>query len=151
MVEDMQEQENKKNVVDEKKRVLKKMEKSIRDTERKISQKKINSIGKLAVKAKLDEIDLEILYGAFVDISIKISDDSYKSSCLELARKQQHPLNGNRVAISFNKPPSLEIKEQLKNLSFKWNRFRGEFYGTCEQTTLSNILKDVEHKIEVIG
>ncbi len=55
----------------------------------------------------------------------------------------------NGITISFESPPPLEIKEQLKNLNLKWNAFRGEYYGFCEKNTL-NFLNDFKCKIENI-
>lgn len=139
-----------KKTLEEKKRDLEEKKKNLMNRERLSSQRKLLDVGKLALKAKITHIDADLLFGAFIEISANERNSEHLTKWRENSKKMQKEINGVRIAISFKQPPSLEVKNHLKQLNFRWNRFRGEYYGFGEKSIVSDSLNGVECKIEVI-
>lgn len=139
--------------IEEKKKLLKRKEKEIKEKERKKQMKSYEKIGRFAKKASLPDIDDEALLGAFIELS----ENSKKEENLKKWRALTQNLkdksdkeNGTPLVIKFTKHPEKEIRDDLKEQGFKWNSFRGEFYGFGSLETARNNYKELGAQIEVI-
>lgn len=133
------------------KKRVKQREKMIKEKERMSAQNTLSNLGHLFVKTKLAHLDPEILIGALLEIAEKSKDEKLLSAWREKSQQHFQDKNkGNAISISFPNPPAFEIKEKLKEMNFKWNAFRGEYYGFGEKSALSNFLENIDHKIEII-
>lgn len=143
--------EKQKARLEDTKRRIKQKEKMIKEKEKMSAQNTLSSLGQLFVKANLAHLDPEILIGALLEIAEKTKDEKILATWKE---KSQHHFKdtkkGSAISISFKTPPDFEIKEKLKEMNFKWNAFRGEYYGFGEKSALSDLLENIEHKIEII-
>lgn len=147
--------EKQKSKLEDTKRKIKQREKMLKEKEKMASQNVLIDLGKLFVKAQISHLDHDSLLGALIEISEKSKDEKNLLSWKEKSKQQiENDLKtnqGNPITIKFENPPAKEIKEQLRNMDFKWNRFRGEYYGFGEKTGLSNLLENQKCKIEIIS
>ena len=137
--------------------VLQKIEerkKRIRELEiraKKLGRKKrLVEFQSLANKAGLLDLDLDstALFGALLEISESSKDLKTLNRWKERgAIKTEDKIP---VAISFKTSPSQEIKDSLKDLKFRWNSFRREYYGSGDISVLKSLLKNVEHEVITI-
>ncbi|MFI5343902.1 MAG: hypothetical protein ACHQUC_06750 [Chlamydiales bacterium] len=119
--------------------------------EKKKRVKQFSEIGKLAFDSNIDQLEHEILLGAFLEIASQVTEKSKIDHWRNLARKfsKDHENERSALIILFQNPPSEEIKESLKEMKFRWNKFRGEYYGYGDKKVLSDLLKSAQAKIEV--
>lgn len=132
---------------------LKEQEKKLLEKEKLMKKNRYAEIGKLAYKAKIGSLNENLLLGAFLEISHKMKTDSHQKSWEKLAEDFQNDLTSNSntpLTISFKTHPDKEIQEQLKGLKFRWNSFRGEYYGYGNHDELKELLKNCSCKIEVV-
>ena len=120
----------------------------------------VNSLGQLFVKTKTSHLDHEVLFGALLEIAERAQNEHALNSWrvkfeeyAEINKKSYVTANGSRMTISFKSQTSLapEIKEKLKEMKFKWNEFRGEYYGFGDREALRNLLAGHECNIETIS
>lgn len=147
----MQNRSSTKKTLEEKKRDLKEKERVLREKEREYSQKKLIGLGKIAMRAGLSDIDPEVLFGAFLEVIERSKDPSVIAEWKIRSQKNSEGVSGNRIAVSFKNPPPIEEKNKLKDLNFRWNKFREEFYGFGDINQLSVLLKNVECDISIIS
>lgn len=134
------------------KQKLKERQKLVRDKEKRSSQYRLNNLGKLLVKAKISHLDPDVLLGALFEVSEKAKDEKKIEHWKNISQMHQEQKNkGNAIIISFNVPPEVKIREKLKELNFKWNSFRGEYYGFGDKNAVSELLKNHECKIETFN
>ncbi len=147
----------KKQAILEKKENLSKLEKAIRikekQKEKQSDLKKFIEIGKLANKVSIDQLDPVVLLGAFLEIAeqssakIKVADWHRKGSNFQLPSAEHTSI---ALCLSFKSPLDQKSKEYLKELGFKWNKFRKEFYGYGDKGQLVERFKEYECKIESV-
>ncbi len=146
--------ENSKVVLslEEKRSLLKRKEKILAEKERKMSERQLINIGKLASKAQINHLDDQALLGAFLEIASHLTNNSKLQSWEEQAKKHLNSKSeiGDPLAIKFKEQPNKDIVNLLKNAKFKWNRFRREYYGRGNRSEMAKILKNVDCKIEVV-
>lgn len=136
----------------EKKDILRKKEKLLSAREKLSTQNQMINIGKLASKAKINHLDDHTLFGAFLEISKHLSDDSKLTAWkMHSENKNKEKESGKPLTISFKLTPDKEVKDLLKLNKFKWNSFRREYYGFGDKAELSKLFKNIECKIEVIA
>jgi hypothetical protein len=127
--------------------------KEIKKREQRITQKRFLEIGRLAYRTNISKMDDESLLGAFIELQEKAEDpaniDMWKSKAAAIRsveEKKRMPLS-----VCFKETPPLEIKALLKELKFKWNSFRKEYYGYGEKSGIIDLLKNYQVEIEVIS
>lgn len=143
--------EKQKSKLEDNKRKLKEREKMLKEKEKKSSKNTLSNLGRLLIKTQISHLDSEALIGALLAISEMAKDE--KNISLWKEKAQKHKANdktGNAITISFKNPPDFEVREKLKELNFKWNSFRGEYYGFSKKDEVSDLLKNHECKIEMI-
>lgn len=144
--------EEKKKKIDEQieKNLLKK--KLLIAKEKKKRASKFSDIGRLAYRANIDQLDEQVLFGAFLEIAKNIKDETvkkWKEDAEEFSKIQVK--NSEQIfIISFEEEPTREIKRKLKENKFSWHRFRKEYSGKGNREEIEYLLKDCKVKIEEI-
>jgi hypothetical protein len=138
-------------LLEKKKRILDR-EKQLKQKEKIALGKKFSDWGKLVFRAGLSDWDPDILLGALLEIKERAGDDSSIQSWKKRAAEanQMQDMTKHCICVKFEENPPQEIKTMLKNRKFKWNSFRGEYYGYGDREVLADSLKDYQVKIEVI-
>lgn len=147
--------EDAKRALAEKKEKLIKKEKLLKEKERKLRTRKLIHLGSLFEKAELDHFDSMQLFGALLEIKPMLSDDATLTHIAKKGKEafdQKHKdTHLSPLAVSFENPPPKSLLLRLKQLGFKWNRFRNEWYGTADQQSLAKELEKASPKIEVLN
>ncbi len=125
--------------------------------ERKARTKNLIENGGLIVKAELDHLPSNALYGALLFIKDELQNNPELMDCW-LAR-------GNKafneeikqtlaVILKFKHEPQKKIKDTIRcSYGLRFNRFRQEWYGNLTDihiNKLKNDIADIEHNIEII-
>lgn len=151
MVKDL---DDKLKKLEEKKKKILLKEKILREKEKKKKSKRFSLIGKLASKANIDHFDDKTLLGAFLEIQRLSESEEIKS---EWKSSGQSFIQGNQIteqtplSLSFTEDPDSLTKKALKDLGFRWNSFRKEFYGYGKKEELQSVLNGTKFNIEVLS
>lgn len=122
--------------------------------ERKMRTRHLIELGGLVVKAELDHLPTNTLYGALLTLrSALIEDNNIKaywtkigSEKFDLEQREFTP-----VIIKFDQQPEKNIRDTLRSHDLKWNKFRSEWYGNVlNLQQLKTDLVSVKHDIEII-
>lgn len=145
--------EIKKVKLEEAKQKIILQEKLIKEIERKKRARNFSEVGRIAFKADIDEIDKDAMFGAFLEISEKLKSGNSLENWKEKAKLFLESNDQKKqvgYSVIFSKDLSVEVKQIMKNLGFKWNRIRKEFYGYSDLKTLQFELKNSDAKITEI-
>lgn len=137
----------------EKKRKIHLREKIIKERERKALYRKFLHVGKIAHQAGITNLDLDSIRGAFLEIADFSQDPNKLENWKALASSISKSISTEgreQLAICFDESPDPKVKRTLRDLEFKWNAFRKEFYGYGKKQDLQRQLKDVKCRIEVL-
>lgn len=120
--------------------------------EKKKRQMKFSEIGKLAYQANIDQIDKEVLLGAFIEIAKNINEEKLKEwkDNVNQLKKNQTTNDQQLYSLSFLEEISTEIKRKLKENGFVWNRFRKEYYGKSSSQKIKGFLENIKVNIEIL-
>ena len=146
-------EEEKKKIEQQKKRVQLK-EKLLKQKESQQKSRRISEIIEVAFKTQIHQLDDMVLLGAFLEIADKIHDEGTLNAWRkagELHKHEQIEKADIHLAISFNTDPGKELRDQLKQLKFRWNSFRHEFHGYGIQEELEHLLQGTDHSIEILS
>ncbi len=137
---------------------LQSQEQKLKLTERKKRTRRLIELGGLIVKAELEELNNNTLLGALLSLKSSISkNETLINEWTEQGAKTFEALDQNQtigadktpVIITFKAEPSRELKSQLRDLNFKWNPFRKEWYGYGDSYALKFLLKPSGGRIEI--
>ena len=122
----------------------------IKEKSRKQRTRRLIELGGLLVKAKLDELENNTLYGALLSLSDELNNnpskkEQFKSIGVDAFAKEQ--IDKTPVLLSFVDQPDKNTLAQIKELGLRWNKYRQEWYGETELEKLQSVVKDIEHKI----
>ncbi len=122
----------KKLSIEQKKNRLKEQEAKLKLEERKARNRRIFEMGGLVMKAKLDHLDADQLYGAL----LSIAEYNERADVLsEWANKggnafvEEKRTQGVLIRATFVEKPSMEVRQQLRALGLKWNSMMEEWQG----------------------
>lgn len=127
-------------------------EKLIKEKERKLRTKRLIELGSIITSAGLDDLEKEILLGAFLEIKNLSGKDGKINDWREKGKgflKTDEELNPQPLIISFASELPGEIKTALKKKKFKWNQFRREWYGYGKKEELEKSLSGLNANVEV--
>jgi hypothetical protein len=144
---------DKRQQIDIEKEKIRKKEKELKEREKKIRAKKFIDIGRLAFSIAIDTLEQDAMLGAFLEISEKINDkniSAWKKKAKEY-NENRKTLDSTPLSVCFKSPPNKEIKDQFKDLGFRWNSFRKEFFGHGQYSIVNDLIKGLDCKIEVIS
>ena len=122
--------------------------------ERKLRTRRLIEIGGLVVKAKLDHLPTNTLFGALLTNFASLTKDSniqkqwtvLGKSVLDQEEKKQ-----SAVILRLDSKPSDQIRVHLRSHGLKWNKLREEWYGfVTNLDSLKEGIKSTPHNIEVI-
>jgi hypothetical protein len=154
----MQNTEKQKNIAQQKIKLEQKKNRLIAEEtklklkERRMRTRHLIEVGGLIVKAGLDHLPTNTLYGALLSLSsslerdASIKDEWTKLGKMEFDREQK---NKHPVILKFNKQPDSELRQIIRNHGLKWNRVRQEWYGEILNIDdLKNNLGSVKYELE---
>ena len=117
----------------------------LRLKEQKMRTRHLIEIGGLVVKAGLDHLPTNTLYGALISLSDELkSNDSIRSAWNS---KGQTAFNKEKqdktpVILKFETEPNSDIRDFIRSCGLHYNRFRQEWYGFV------NNLKNLKSKLQ---
>lgn len=114
-------------------------------------KKKIHNLielGKLVEKANINHLTSNELFGAFLEIKENCNSEEKKEFWTKKALKENAKTDCPLI-ITFMSDPTQQTKDLLKQLKFKWNSFRKEWYGHGDLEKLKTLLKNTSAKIEI--
>ena len=131
-------------------------EQKLKLQERKIRTRRLIELGGLVAKAELDHLNNNTLLGALlfiksgshqkenIDLWTEQGARSFEESKSKIKTKEEKiPL-----IITFKSEPTRETKSQLRDLKFKWNPFRKEWYGYGAESDILDLVKDIGGSVE---
>ena len=130
-------------------------EQKLKLEERKIRTRRLIELGGLVVKAALDHLNNNTLLGALlflkreshqkenIDLWTEHGAQSFEESKHKTNKEEKIPL-----IITFKSEPTRETKSQLRDLKFKWNPFRKEWYGYGIESEILDAVKDIGGSVE---
>jgi len=100
--------------------------------ERKMRTRHLIEVGGLVTKAGLDYLSTNTLYGALLSIATSLETNQIiKDEWTRIGKTKldQEQTNKHAVILKFEQEPSSEIRKVIRNHSLKWNKLRQEWYG----------------------
>lgn len=149
--------ENEK-ILDRKKKIalkkarLERKEKSLMEMERKLRIRKLIELGSLVSKAGIEWMDIDTLFGAFLEIKEKSTNENVLKAWNEKGSQAfifDQKNQSQRLIISFREDPPQETKNALRDMRFRWYAFRREWYGIGKKEEIEKILSNDQANIEI--
>lgn len=138
-----------KHKVERKKNSLKQLEAYLKERERIARTSQLIELGKLVVKAGLDELENNVLLGLLLEIKERAVDEKTVQSWTQLGAAAFAKENRGKtpVIVKFATKPAQEVRYKIQDLGLKWNALRGEWQGDVKVPVLRHILKNKESQI----
>jgi hypothetical protein len=136
---------------------LQSQEQKLKILERKQRTRRLIELGGLIVKAELEELNNNTLLGALLSLKQHMMrNEAVLSEWTErgaiafeaLDQNQSTGTDKTPVVITFNSEPPRELKSSLRDLNFKWNPFRKEWYGYGNIHELRSLIKSAHGAVE---
>jgi len=125
---------------------LKEQESRIKNFERKTRTRRLIEIGGLVVKANLDSLTSNELYGALLEIADKAKDAAKLKTWEEKGGKaffHEGKQNGEPIIVKFTEKPDNQIRKVLREHGLKWNSLRQEWEGFADYHALKSIIESI--------
>ena len=145
--------------LDEQKKKLeqKKARMAIEETklkERKMRTRSLIEKGRLITKAELDHLPTNALYGALLSLKKQLNDNEKIISGWIIkgnAAFNKEKKDTTAIILKFADEPIKEIRDFIRSLGLRFNRFRQEWYGTIENPNeLKSKLGDINYELDII-
>lgn len=150
----MQNVEEQKVRLEQKKNRLITEETRLKLKERKMRTRHLIEVGGLVTKAGLDYLPTNTLYGALLSIADSLENNqAIKNEWTRIGKTKldQEQTDKHAVILKFEQEPSSEIRKTIRNHGLKWNKLRSEWYGYCSNVdSLKNDLGTTLYQIEEI-
>ncbi len=123
--------------------------------ERKARTRHLIELGGLVVKANLDHLPTNTLYGALLSLQNSLEhDNKIQNNWTKIGKEKFNQEKQERPAVIIKFKDQLtnkSIRDTLRSHNLKFNRFRQEWYGfVTNLETLKTELKNSEHNLEII-
>lgn len=122
--------------------------------ERKMRTRHLIEMGGLIVKAELNHLPTNTLYGSLLSLKesltnqADIKDQWTKTGKTAFEQEQQQK---TAVILKLVEKPSLEIHSHIRSHSLKWNHLRNEWYGyVLDIQGLKNGLGGLKYELQII-
>lgn len=122
--------------------------------ERKMRTRHLIEMGGLIVKAELDHLPTNTLYGSLLSLKesltkqSNIQDQWTKTGKTAFDQEQQQK---TAIILKLNEKPSLEIRGIIRSYSLKWNHLRNEWYGyVLDLQALKDGLGDLKYELQIV-
>jgi hypothetical protein len=137
-------------------------EQKLKLTKRKKRTRRLIELGGLIVKAELEELNNNTLLGALLSLKSSIANNEtilnewteQGARTFEAQKQSEDAGDGTDtipLVITFKAEPLRELKSQLRDLNFKWNPFRREWYGYGDMRNLQSLVKPANGTVESCG
>ncbi|MCB1075273.1 MAG: conjugal transfer protein TraD [Simkania sp.] len=143
--------EEEKKKLELKKSRLDAKEKKLKEKERKIRTRRLIELGGLVAKSGIEDLNNNELLGALLEIHEARKDEAKVKKWKEKGAKafeKEHEEKGEALVVTFDEEPERDIKSQLRDLGFSWNRFRKEWYGYGKEEEIKKMFSNA--KIEKV-
>jgi len=133
---------------------LKEQEARIKDIERKTRTRRLIEIGGLVVKANLDSLTSNELYGALLEIADKAKDIDNLKSWEEKGSKaffHEGKQNDEPIIVKFTEKPDNETCKILREHCLKWNSLRQEWEGMADYLRLKPVIENIGGSIQKLN
>jgi len=122
--------------------------------ERKMRTRHLIEVGGLVVKAGLDHLSTNTLYGALLSLKNKLEhNNNIKEEWTNTGKTAFREEEQARTAVILKlaEKPSKETRDHIRSHGLKWNHLREEWYGyILDLPSLKTAINSVEHHLEVI-
>ncbi|WP_425360596.1 conjugal transfer protein TraD [Candidatus Tisiphia endosymbiont of Ceraclea dissimilis] len=122
--------------------------------ERKARTRHLIELGGLIVKADLDNLPTNTLYGSLLSLKDSLTSQSdiqdqwTKTGKAAFDQEQQQK---TAVILKLEEKPSLEIRAHIRSHTLKWNHLRKEWYGyVLDLQDLKDGLGDLKYELQLI-
>ena len=147
--------EEQKKKLEQKKNRLVTEETKLKLKERKMRTRHLIEVGGLVVKAKIDNLPTNTLYGAILTLSNElISNPDIKNSWTDLGKAQldKEDTETTPLILTFESQPEKDVRNEIRALGLRWNKFRSEWYGTVSDLdALKRAVKNQAHNMEILN
>ena len=151
----MSQLEDQKIKLEQKKNKLATEELKLRFKERKAYTRNLIKLGGLVVKAGLDSLPVNALYGALLSLKDTLEkDDAVQAVWIVKGNAAFNRERQEKVAIilKFKKETESNIRDLLREHGLMWNKFRGEWYGyTTDLDSLKEGLGSIPYNLEIVS
>lgn len=141
--------------LEQKKNRLAAEELKLKFKERKARTRNLIELGGLIIKAELDNLPANALYGALLTLKDTLDkDDGIQAVWIVKGNAAFNKETKARVAIvlKFKEQPESIIRNHLREHGLMWNRFRQEWYGyTSDLDSLKEGITNIQHTLEIIN
>lgn len=141
----MQDIEEQKVKLEQKKNRLVLEETRLKLKEQKMRTRHLIEMGGLIVKAGLDQLPINTLYGALISLNDELkSNDNIRSAWNSKgnAAFNKEKQDKTPVILKFETEPNSDIRDFIRSCGLHYNRFRQEWYGFV------NNLKNLKSKLQ---
>ena len=122
--------------------------------ERKMRTRHLIEVGGLVVKAELDHLPTNTLYGALLSLKNTLAkNETILKQWSDLGKAVLDKDEKSKIAIilKLTQQPSPEIRTHLRTHGLRWNRLREEWYGyVANINSLKEGITSIEHELEII-
>jgi len=123
--------------------------------ERKMRTRHLIELGGLVVKAELDHLPTNTLYGALLSLktSFLAENDTVLKQWSNLGKTvlDNDEMSKAAVILKLAEMPSSEIRANLRTNGLRWNRLREEWYGYVSNiNSLKEEIASIKHELEII-
>ena len=122
--------------------------------ERKTRTRHLIEIGGLVTKAGLNDLPTNTLYGALLFLSNELkNNDSIRSAWTIKGNSafNKEKQDSKPVILSFASEPIKEVRDTIRSLGFRFNKFRKEWYGNVkDMEELKTCVSKCRHELEVL-
>ena len=151
----MQNIDNKKLKLEQRKARLLKEEITLKNKERKLKTRNLIEYGGLIIKTELDKLTKDILFGALSTLTtqLKINPEIiHQWQKLGEGLFNAQTKNKSAIILKFDAEPSNGIRTTIRQVGLKYNRIRNEWYGYVEDLeNLKIYIKDIQYTLETLN
>lgn len=149
-----------KEKLERQKAKLQSQEQKLKTLERKKRTRRLIELGGLIVKAELEMLNNNTLLGALLSLKHHMTTtEAILSEWTEQGAKAFEASDQNERAevdtrplvITFKTEPPRDLKSHLRDLNFKWNPFRKEWYGYGNIRELKSLINPAKGTVEACG
>lgn len=150
----MQNIEEQKKRLEQKKAKMQLEETRLKLKERKARTRHLIENGGLINKAGLDHLPSNALYGALLSLKDQLNDNQQIMAAWIVKGDKafnQEQQKFTPVICKFNSEPIKDIRDSIRSLGLRWNKFRREWYGNIQNIgNLKKTIENTEHELEIL-
>lgn len=144
-----------KEKLERQKAKLQSQEQKLKTLERKKRTRRLIELGGLIANAELEELNNNTLLGALLTLKQQMMENEsilneWTEQGAQAFEASTHVTVEDKspLVITFKTEPPRELKSHLRDLNFKWNPFRKEWYGYGNTHELKLLIKSANGTVE---